>query len=251
MAAMAPIDIGNMSMAISDTYYTVHGGLFKSDYKQLLSDLEALKQVKVLHEPYLVDVLQPFLDYLYGLREAAFSEMIQNQCPEGRRIQEVAEPLLQRNYQGKYLQSAYRDLVAFQAVVTSIYNSVSPVKTNYLPPLVKWGGVWEEGEERKSAYTIPADKTKLRAGVVSLIPSHRVGGILAWSSLGHEVAGHNFLNSHPKLIGELANKVHKAIQNKLKNPKLAQYWKDRTEELASDVLGVLNTGPSAVYTAPH
>ena len=85
----------------------------------------------------------------------------------------------------------------------------------------------------------------MQAPIVSLPAANARRGLLAWSALAHETAGHDVLAADEGLHDELA----KALREKLVAAKLglalADYWADRLDETASDVLGVLNMGPAA------
>src|SRR5262249_28330743 len=116
-----------------------------------------------------------------------------------------------------------------------------------ISPLVKFGN------PDFGPYTFPIEATSsvhppggpgLGAALVSLPPAHARLGLLAWSALGHETAGHDILSADTGLKSELM----RAVRNKLQAAglgRLATYWAQRIDETASDVLGVLNMGPAA------
>ncbi|MED1794158.1 hypothetical protein P4V54_15865 [Brevibacillus nitrificans] len=68
---------------------------------------------------------------------------------------------------------------------------------------------------------------------------------MAWSALGHETAGHDILHADKGLLAELQHHVYDALADELSHSTLANYWALRIDETASDVLGILNTGPAA------
>ncbi|MGE0630763.1 MAG: hypothetical protein AB7O96_00005 [Pseudobdellovibrionaceae bacterium] len=82
------------------------------------------------------------------------------------------------------------------------------------------------------------------------------GGIFAWTTLGHEVSGHDLLSS-ATLIDQIKNNVFFALSHHNLPKKLVQYWTrevydnkgryvgTRIDEIASDLVGVLNLGPAA------
>jgi hypothetical protein len=84
----------------------------------------------------------------------------------------------------------------------------------------------------------------LGAGVVSLPPSNARQGLLAWSALPHEVAGHDIIHADTGLEGELARAVFARLKTE-RQESLGAYWAERIDETASDVLGILNMGPVA------
>lgn len=256
----SPIRNLNLGRAVSDVYYSSRGGLFRPDFDALIDDLTSLKNKDLLlPREYQESVLDPFIDFLTGLGKEKFDiimgpneSILTDDQPLFRQlIPDIAEALLQRSHQDKYYESAFQDLQAFQAIVSTIHNvALAKNVTTELPPLAVWSS------RRRGPYTHPANKTNkvgVKAAIVCLPPEHRTGGLLAWSSLGHEIAGHNLLRAQQGLIRELSGKVLKAVNNKGKRqfPKakcidrLATYWSERVEELASDVLGVLNMGPSS------
>lgn len=169
---------------------------------------------------------------------------------------ELTEALLQHAYFSKYSPDAWKDLQAFQALISGIYEDflrerIKPfaIAALSLAPLAKWG------EKRRSPYTLtrgPPEKLipGVQAGIVSLPAVYRSGGLYAWVSIGHEVAGHNFLQSVPSLLKEMQQCISKHTSLVLNEEgceddqieSLAQYWSGCTEEIASDVLGVLSFG---------
>jgi hypothetical protein len=107
---------------------------------------------------------------------------------------------------------------------------------------VKWGSA-EAGP-----YTWPADTTAslgARTAVVSLPAANARAGILAWAALAHETAGHDILEADDGLRDELAGAVRERLLTAGMPRAIAEYWADRIDETASDVLGVLNMGPAA------
>jgi hypothetical protein len=79
--------------------------------------------------------------------------------------------------------------------------------------------------------------------VVSLPPANATGGLVAWSTLGHETAGHDILHADTGLQPELARALRKNLQPL--GAGLADYWSKRIDETSSDVMGLLNLGPAA------
>jgi hypothetical protein len=109
-----------------------------------------------------------------------------------------------------------------------------------LPPLVKWGN------PDFGPYTWPVDAMAslgVGAGVVNLPPAQMRGGIVGWSALGHETAGHDILHADKGLQPELAEELRKQLSSVGNG--LDEYWADRIDETSSDVMGMLNMGPAA------
>ncbi|NGX31232.1 MAG: hypothetical protein K940chlam8_00597 [Chlamydiae bacterium] len=259
-SSLASSRIRDLTSAISDVSYTTHGGLFRPDYDYLMRELNTLRSGVLLSDNYKEGVLEPFIRFLEGLKEGNQFDRIFNEegfrSKEKKVIEEVAEALLQRNHQHRYYSSSFKDLQAFQAVVTTVYessrrSSISKLAQTTLAPLAKWG-------ESKGPVTFPITSTKvlpgINAGIVNLPPEYRTGGLLAWASLGHEVGGHNFLrsipgtesNHTPGIIKELQEIIYASVKTHCTEgtEKLAEYWSVCAEEAASDVLGVMSIGPA-------
>jgi hypothetical protein len=81
--------------------------------------------------------------------------------------------------------------------------------------------------------------------VVSLPAANAGGGLLAWAALAHETAGHDLLAADVGLQEELGRSVRAALLASRSSPVIADYWAERIDETASDVMGVLNMGPAA------
>ncbi len=269
MAAFSfPIQNMDLTYATSDIYYSQKGGLFRANYFHLLEELQMLQNSHYLDQSYLDNVVQPFLDYLlYQLKEERFNRIFSTHAedldPADKSIQYflpiLAEALLQRNFENRYYRSAFEDLLAFQAIVDRIFDLAIKYHTSApMPPLVAWS------QKRKGPFTITAaqidEKIQIPIGVVCLPPEYRNGGLFAWSVMGHEVAGHNFIQNKPNFLNELTKTVKGSLEKKLtfslerqkvsftaeQIQYLSQYWSmsQRVEEIASDILGILSTGPS-------
>ena len=61
----------------------------------------------------------------------------------------------------------------------------------------------------------------------------------------HETGGHDILHADDGLLRELQDKIAAAVAAAKLANHLAEYWADRIDETASDVLGILNLGPAA------
>jgi hypothetical protein len=111
-----------------------------------------------------------------------------------------------------------------------------------IAPLVKWGN------PDFGPYTWPVDATLnfgVGAPIVNLPPANARRGLLAWSALGHETGGHDILHADSGLRQELAENVNNGLRDAGLEDPLPDYWSDRIDETASDVLGILNMGPAA------
>ena len=119
---------------------------------------------------------------------------------------------------------------------------MKPPDHGAVPPLVRWGSA------AAGPYTWPATDTAslgVNAPVVSLPAANATGGLLAWAALAHETAGHDVLAADEGLRDELARGVRDGLLAGKTAPAVADYWADRMDETAADVLGVLNMGPAA------
>ena len=254
--------IGNLNVAVSDVQYSRHGGVFRPNYGELLEDLyELTREDALLPRSYQTNALRPLIAYLEAQKEPYFNKLFQsgeedlNISEKGikKAIEEVSEALLQRNHNFKYYSSSFNDLKAFQAVVTTLFDDMlatgdALLTQQALAPLAKWG------PPTSGPYAWPNSSTSMkeigvRTGIVNLPAVHQTGGLLAWATLGHEVAGHHFLRSFDNLIAELADAVDKLFKERkeeqgTKWDTLSDYWRACTEETACDVLGTLNIGPS-------
>jgi hypothetical protein len=198
---------------------------------------------------YRRSVAEPLLKLLDRLGARGFARVLA-QDPEregaARLLLDVAQAVLQHaeGYQA-------RATGAFQEVVSDLYDGflsaearrgVKPPDHGVVPPLVRWGSA------DAGPYTWPATDTAsvgVSAAVVSLPAANASAGILAWPALAHETAGHDILSADDGLHDELSGVVRKQLLAEKMGPGIADYWADRIDETASDVLGVLNMGPAA------
>jgi hypothetical protein len=164
---------------------------------------------------------------------------------QARLLLDACEAVLQR---GEGYQPRSTD--ALQEVVSDLYDGflsaearrgVKPPDHGVEAPLVVWGG--DGGPS-----TWPATATEalgVGAGVVTLPAANAGAGLLAWPALAHETAGHDVLDADDGLRDELARDVRRELLAAHLSPALADYWADRIDESAADVMGVLNMGPAA------
>jgi hypothetical protein len=194
-------------------------------------------------------VAEPLVRTLDAMGARGFSRVLADDPGrEGpaRLLLDVAQAVLQRAESFEAPATA-----AFQEVVSDLYEGflseedrrgVKPPDHGVTPPLVRWGSA-ETGP-----YTWPATATAtlgVGAAVVSLPAANAAGGLLAWPALAHEAAGHDILVADDGLRDELSRAVRGELQEARISPAVAGYWADRIDEVAADVLGVLNMGPAA------
>lgn len=245
------VDIRNLPACIQDIVLAAQdtdpGPAEPLDYYQLRGRIEAARMT--LPPLYRDEVLVPFLRILDKLGSQGFADVLLRDPKREREaglLIDAAHTILQN---GENYQLVATD--AFEEVVSDLYDgflsaedrrNVKPPDRGVIPPLVKWGS------PQFGPYTWPVDVTRsvlgMGAGIVSLPPAHARVGLLAWSAIGHEVGGHDILHADDGLPEELAIAVNEHLQaGKLAS--LGNYWSERIDETASDVLGILNMGPAA------
>lgn len=192
-------------------------------------------------------VVKPFTAALDQLGQSGYVQVLTqdpNRQSTAGLLLDCAQAILQ---QGEGYAALATD--AFQEVVSDLYDGflsaedrrgINPPDLEIVPPLVKWGN------PDSGPYTWPVDATKslgLKAAVVNLPPAQTRRGLLGWAALGHETAGHDVIHADRGLLDELAS----ALQSSLAplDAGLAEYWSERIDETASDVMGILNMGPAA------
>ncbi|OMF67229.1 MULTISPECIES: hypothetical protein [Paenibacillus] len=251
ITAVTKPDVSNMSVCIENVKKAVlsnlQGPAAPTDYHQLMGRLHAAKAK--LPKIYQETVAIPFIKELDKLGQQGFTEIL-IQDPSRTRaaglMLDIAQSILQN---GEGYNALATD--AFQEIVSDLYDGflsaedregIKEPDLSIIPALVKWG------EPENGPYTWPADATavfKVQAAIVSLPPAHATNGLLAWSSIPHEVCGHDILHADLGLIQELANVVRNRLNSENIGQGLPDYWASRIDETASDVLGVLNLGPAA------
>jgi hypothetical protein len=195
---------------------------------------------------YRQEVADPLIAILNQLGRDGFTDLLINRPDLADILFDIAHTILQ-NGEG----FAPRATDAFQEVVSDLYDGflsaedrvgVQPPDNAVIAPLVKWGN------PDFGPYTFPLEATSIfgsGAALVSLPPSNTRRGIMAWAALGHETAGHDILRADDGLQQELAAAVFNGVNNARLGDHLARYWRDRIDETASDVMGILNMGPAA------
>lgn len=226
--------------------------LYASNYSLLLADLRAATP----NLPYIYQQVaaQPLINFLYNLGESRFLQIFRGQARDQQAavlrdiLPDAALAIL--TYDGAVFQAVN----AFQEIVSDLYDGFIgeerkaggiPIQppAYVIPPLVKFGN------KDSGPYTWPPDATSnilgMGCGIVSLPPAQISGGLLAWTSLGHETSGHDIMHADPGLLNELANKVYFAVLNAFGSQNLANYWARCIDETTADICGYLNFGPSA------
>lgn len=241
-------DITNLSNCIEDVREAAlnkeMGPANPRNYHTLLNLLEE-SQAK-LPPLYQNAVYRPFVNELQKMGQAEFNYLIKYYPNAEILIFDIAHAIIQ-NGQGYY----ERATDAFQEVVSDLYDGylsnadrwgIKPPDLSVIPPLVKWGN------PSFGPYTWPVSATSvlgLKTAIVSLPPANAKHGLLAWSAIPHEAAGHDILHADLGLLAELEDTIRQALKESGIGSGLPDYWASRMDETASDVIGILNMGPAA------
>ena len=248
-SAASEIKFAGLPAAIEDARVaaasTDDGPKEPSHYDELVARLKAVKdRFPPVYEQGFVG---PYLATVEALSPAKFARVLASdpdRVSSAGLLFDLAQAILQH---GEGYQKA--PTRAYQELTSDLYDGflsaedrhgVKPPDRGVIPPLAKWGN------PTSGPYTWPVDATAsfgVKAGVVNLPPANATSGVVGWAALGHETAGHDILHADSGLQEELAS----AVRAKLKplGHGLADYWADRIDETASDVMGLLNIGPSA------
>lgn len=244
-------NISNLQNCIEDVkkaaLTNAEGPIDPTNYHELRGRLESSRDK--LPPLYRESIFNPFVKLLDDLGQSRFTEILLSDPGRTRTaalMLDIAQAILQN---GEDYNIKATD--AFQEVVSDLYDGflssedrsgVKPPDKSTIPALVKWGN------PEAGPYTWPIDATSifgLKAAIVSLPPINATRGLLAWASIPHEVCGHNILHADIGLIEELSNTVRNSLIQQNIPQNLSEYWASRIDETASDIMGVLNLGPSA------
>jgi hypothetical protein len=246
------LDIGNLTACIEDvrraTLDRDAGPTDPTDYYNLRGRLESSRNK--LPPLYREQVFKPYVQTLDRLGSSGFTLTLMRDPSKEREagaMLDIAHAILQN---GERYEETATD--AFQEVISDLYDGflseedrtgVKPPDLCVCAPLVKWGrpdfGPYTWTSESLSALF------NVKTPVVNLPPANAKSGLLAWAALGHETGGHDILHADIGLLAELADLVREALTNAGLGNGLPEYWADRIDETASDVLGILNMGPAA------
>ncbi|CAK0772579.1 hypothetical protein CCP2SC5_590002 [Azospirillaceae bacterium] len=182
-------------------------------YPSLVERLTAAKGS--LPDDYERVVRAPFVAFVNNLGERGFRRMLEQDITRTNLVRcffDIAHAILQ-NAEGY----AIRATDAYQEVVDDLFSGfvsaedrrgVKPPDIAVLPPLVKWG------EPQFGPYTWSMDATSafgVGCSIVSLPPTFADRGSIAWSALGHEVAGHDILGADTGLLGEISAGIERGL----------------------------------------
>lgn len=245
------VDISNLAACVEDVCQAAlvknPGPTDPTNFFSLRERLEASQNK--LPPLYQELVFKPYMQALNILGSGQFTLLLMGdpyRAGAAGAWLDVAQTILQ-NGEGHQPQATD----AFQEVVSDLYDGflskedragVKPPDESACAPLVKWGR--PEG----GPYTRPSDGLSallnVKVAIVSLPPAYATSGLLAWAALGHETGGHDILHADTGLLSELSDRTKDALVQAGLGGDLPDYWADRIDETAADVLGILNMGPA-------
>ena len=252
--------IPNLRKAAFDVDYAQSGSLYLAHPDSVVEQLNSLYGCEdSLPVKYQEKVLQSFVNFLVAkAKERGKESFCDEDSNTSKLIKDYTGAFFQRIRRQGPVPSSFVDLVAFQTVVSAVYNFALDKfrKCKALPdaplaPLAKWG-VDEDCISSRCVKDMAEPGLKIGAGLIVFPARYRMGGLFAWAVLSHEVGGHSMLDSCPEVIKEwslaIQKQVHLTVDGESYGPGFLdeKYWSDidRVEELAADVLGVLVSGPA-------
>jgi hypothetical protein len=212
------------------------------EYGKLMNRLEASQ--KKLPPLYVVNTYKPFMEIMEGLGNEDYSLLYQKGGDDFFLMADIAQAILQNG-------EGYEEIATdgFQEVITDLYDgflseedrwSVKKPDYEVIPPLVKWGP--------DGPYTITSEYTlqyyNIQTAIVDMPPAAARAGVMVWAALAHETAGHDILHADDGLLAEMQQAIWQALKDAGLPGGLPEYWAERIDESASDVLGILNMGPA-------
>jgi hypothetical protein len=217
-----------------------------TDYSELRGRLEASREK--LPPLYRENLFVPFVSKLEELGSKGFNEVLlndPNKESEAGLLLDISQAILQN---GEGYNEKQTD--GFQEVISDLYDGflsaedrtgVKPPDFSVIAPLAKWG------RPDFGPYTWTGDAVVAfgaRAGIVNMPPANATHGLFAWAALAHETAGHDILSADDGLAPELAEAIKEALKDGDVGDDLPDYWANRIDETASDIMGILNMGPA-------
>ncbi len=248
--ATSAIDISNLPHCIEEiresALNTDPGPSDPTSFSELITRLEFARTK--LPPLYRLTVADPFRKKLEEIGEHSFNQILLRDPQRegtGGLMMDIAHAVLQNGEQYEALATD-----AFQEVISDLYDGLlsaedrhgaAPPDQEVTAPLVKWGS------PDAGPYTWPVDASSnfdIGCAIVSMPPGNANQGLLAWTALAHETAGHDVIHANKGLEEELQDTVHSALMHSQRTAHLADYWATRIDETASDVFGILNMGPA-------
>lgn len=247
--ASDPLKLAGMKAVIDDACLAAvsnsSGPIDPTNHTAFVKRLKAVQgKFPPVYEQYYV---QPYIKTIVDLGPTKFNQVLKRdpkrESAAGLML-DLGQAILQHG-EG-YAKAPTR---AFQEFISDLYDGflsaadrrgVKQPDLGVIPPLAKWGN------PDFGPYTWPIDASEsfgVEAAVVSMPPANAEHGLVAWAALGHETAGHDILHADTGLQAELADMLRANLASLGQG--LADYWADRIDETASDVMGILNLGPAA------
>lgn len=247
--AADPLKLAGMKAVIDDACLAAvsnsTGPVDPTNYTAFVKRLKAVQgKFPPVYEQYYV---APYIKTITNLGQAKFNQVLKrdpNRESDAGLMLDLGQAILQHG-EG-YAKASTR---AFQEFISDLYDGflsaedrrgVKQPDLGVIPPLAKWGN------PDAGPYTWPVDAAQafgVDAAVVNMPPANGEHGLIAWAALGHETAGHDILHADTGLQAELAEMLRTNLASLGQG--LADYWADRIDETASDVMGILNLGPAA------
>jgi hypothetical protein len=240
------VSFDGMSACIEDSLRAAlesdSGPAFPKDYNSLKTRVSKL--AGKFPKTYFDSTYVPFVSLMKQFGQADYKKLLSYARKEPHPVMDAAQAILQ---QGEQYAALATD--AFQEMVNDLYDGflsaedrrgVLPPDRGVIPPIVKWG------YPDAGPYTFPADAMEnlgIKNAIVSMPPANSRAGLFSWAALAHETAGHDILNADNGLLQELSVAITDALEPL--GHDLDQYWSERIDETASDVMGILNMGPAA------
>jgi hypothetical protein len=237
-------------------------------YEELLQRLNAARtSIPSEHRNGAAD---PFRQTLLAIGPEGFNEIwadgsLDNETRNGLLMRDIAQALLERaaspveeqaDEDGEAARKSARErreaTDAFQEILFDLYDTfLNPqwrrFRPNFsrLPPAMKWGNPYD-----MAPYAWDTRATQpffgVECGVVSMPPAYAKRGLLGWAAAGHECCGHDILSADAGLHAEVEETLKEQIAKlEPRLRPLGQYWLQRWDEAAADVIAIFNIGPTA------
>src|SRR5262249_1984186 len=199
-----------------------------TDFDQLRGRMEAARNK--FPPLYRKEFVEPFIATLDHLGSSQFTQILVRDPTREREaglMLDMSQATLQRS--DRFQIAA---LNAFEEMVSDLYDGflsaedrkgINRPDNRTTAPLVKFG------RPDFGPYTWPVDAPEnfgAHGAVVNLPPANARKGLLAWSALGHETAGHDILHADNGLQDQVAQAVHEALAEIGGGADLASYWSD-------------------------
>lgn len=245
-ASAQPPDLRQLDACIEDVAASARdqdqGPSDTLDYAELRDRIAQAKPEIV--PQYLAHMVTPFETWLNQAGKEIFEYRIE-QRDNPNAVIDLSQAILQSGNQ--YHPSA---VAASQELIADLYDGylsaqdrrgIALPEKRFIAPMVRFGRPME------APYTWPyaaMNDFGVKCSIVCLPPVLIRSSLLTWSVLAHEVAGHDILSADVGLLSQISNTLEAAL-NATGLSSCAAYMASHLEEVAADVLAVLNMGPVA------